>query len=594
MRKSKKCSMVNREKVINTWYKMMVFMNFKSISMYAYFLTLVFTSYCIVADEAFSFDSFDLLSSVEQQDPDSNKSMDVDDFDRMVNDISAQDMSQIRACATGEANNFLTIIDLFKVTPILNEPFYKKTSIPRSRNLINYPCWQLCTYQPISGRQFTTHLFYNQTNKKQFRASDDWIDGTRVGSYLNIENRTLLTVLDEIFESPFFPDNLRNIAKNIDSRKITRTFGNARLEERRLGIIGHFIQEFSNESYFEAKLPILWMIRNLNFTQDEKDFLDKELSILQGGDFDEDAFAKNHIIFDALGAGTLELCWSKKVWEGCNWSVDLGAGVLLPTDGAFKRGLHGTYFDPKSYTCPLQFCDILTFSPSPGVTPNGIDLLEQYFLRALDQFSSIVLQCPLGYNKHLAFELKMSPFWEIRPDLQFNGSYVLELLLPHEESKFFVPIDSGLFSEQYAAMPQTTEAEQQAKLAFLEQRITTLFFPRVINTKIFPGVIFTSVSSLQKSFRNWNFTAGYSGWYQSEEKILSMDKCKDTCTNTPFDSSKAINTDSYSIKLFGKVHRIFHTRRHDDISFSFWADGTVFNKGVGNDFTIGISFDSKF
>lgn len=563
-------------------------MNFKSISINTCFLTLALTSYYVVADEDFSFDSFDISLSTNEATT-TSKGMDVDDLDMMVTGISSSDLTQIRSCPSGEAFIWLTILNQLNIAKIVDEPFYKKTSVPLSRNLINYPTFQLATYQPQNGGQFTTHLFYNQTSKKQFRASEDDIDGTRIGSYLNIENKTILMVLDEAFENPLFPPLIRNTAKNIDTALLVRTFGSARLEERRLGLMGHFIQEFDNKSYFEAKLPILWVQRNLNFTQGEKDIIQKQLSIFEGGDFDEDTFAKQHLVFDSFGAGTLELSICKKVWEGGNWSVDIGGGVLLPTDYAVRRGLYGTYIEPKDQHPVLAFCDLASLAPA-GLKPNAKKTLENYFLGALDHLTSLLLHCPLGYDKHLGFELKLLPFWEIRPDLQFNGQYTLEVLIPQEQQRFFVPVNSTVFSEYFANLPETTEAEQQAKLAALQERITTLLYPRVINTKIFPGIVFTSVSSLQRTYRDWNFSAGYSGWYQSKEKIVAMEKFK----NSDLNLSKSLNTSSYSVKLFGKIHRIIHSKRHDDFSLSIWADGTVFNRGVGNDFSFGISLDSKF
>jgi len=580
----------------------MVFMNFKSnrfnqnrfnfigsiksISTYTCILTLTLSSCFSVAlnEQDFNFDTFDLTAEKSET---NTKSMDVDDFDRMVTDISAQDLTHIRSCAPGEAQTFLLALSAFapNAANALNETLYKKTSIPISRNLINYPTIQIVSYQPIDGRQFTTHLFYNQTGKKQFRSLDKG-DGTRIGSYLNIENKSLLNVIDELTESPLFPTS---ISKNFDTRKFAKTLADARFEEHRIGIIGHYIHKFDHEVSFEAKLPIFWMVRNLNFTPREKNVIQKQLSIFEGAEFDEDAFSKKHLIFDALGLGTLELLLCKTFWEGNNWHVDIGGGLLLPTDYAFKRGLYGTYIEPKDKQPIFPICDIFSIE-NPGFTPNGRTILEDYFLGALDQLSSILLQCPLGYNKHMAFELKLLAFWDINPHWKFNGQYTFEFLLPHEQQRFFIPVNSSVFSEEFAALPETTAAQQQAKLTFLQERITTLFYPQVITTTIFPGHIFTSVSNLQRSYHDWNFTLGYSGWYQSGEKILKKKQFKHSHLNL----SKSVNDHSYAAKLFGKVHRTFQTRRHGDISLSLWADGTVFNRGVGNDFTVGISFDSKF
>ena len=145
----------------------------------------------------------------------------------------------------------------------------------------------------------------------------------------------------------------------------------------------------------------------------------------------------------------------------------------------------------------------------------------------------------------------------------------------------------------YNKLPQSTDEEKQIKLAFLEARLNELLFPKYHNVKVFPGFIFHSTSCLQKTFRNWNFNVGTTSYYQTDEKIKAF-------YSTPqeerevLDIDKALNETLVQFKAFGKIHRIFHTRRHNDISLSIWADGTLYNNGLGNDFSLGIAFDSKF
>lgn len=161
--------------------------------------------------------------------------------------------------------------------------------------------------------------------------------------------------------------------------------------------------------------------------------------------------------------------------------------------------------------------------------------------------------------------------------------------------RFYVPQDQEVFSDLYNQLPQSTNEEQDAKLAFVEARITELFYPKAITTKMYPGFIFTSISSLRKAYHSWDFIAGYSAWYKSAEKIVSFpNNSASEIKALHLDEHKSVNPDVFSIKLFGKIHKTIHTKRHDDISLSVWADATVFNSGIGNDFTLGICFDSKF
>lgn len=565
-------------------------MNLKYISKYI-FLTLTLITNSVVASEDFSFDSlnnisFDFDTSSE------NKGMDLDSLDNLVTDITADDLSARRSsCTPADVGLLLLAINELNISSLLNQAVYKKTLIPTSRNLINYPNMQIVTYSDLADRQFTTHIFANFTPKKNFCNSQEFKPGTRIGSYLNIENKEITNLFKKL--SNFLP-NVPGLNFNIN--KLLKNLGDARFEERRLGLFGHYYHRINDKTYFQAKLPVFWMERNLNFSQDEKEAIDRELSGFTGSDFDEDTFAKNHIIFDSFGIGTLELTANRIVWEGINWTFDFGGGLLLPTDYQIARGWYGTYFKPKNCQPVLNLCDVIDVKgiisgADTYLQPNGKELLENYFTGALDKLSSILLQCQHGYNKHLGIVLNAHAFWQIKPDFSWNTKYCGEFLLPHEDQKFFVPKNSGDFSKIFNALPQSTQEEQIAKLTVFETRLTELLYPRVFTVKTFPGFIFNSVSCLQKGFRNWNFTVGTSSYYRSAEKILSGLSREQ---QEIYDVNKAVNESLYHFKLFGKIHRVFHTRHHNDFSISIWADGTVWDNGLGNDFSLGFSFDSKF
>jgi hypothetical protein len=572
----------------------MVFMNLKYISKYI-FLTFTLITNLAVASEDFSFDSlndisFDFDTSSE------NKGMNLDSLDNLVTDITAEDLLSRRSCSPGETTFILGILNAFNVAPILNQPFYKKTLVPFSRNLINYPNMQIVTYSDLADRQFTTHVFANFTPKKNFCNSQEFKPGTRIGSYLNIENKEITNLFKTIQDSPLISPEMKSKFQGLNVNNLLKNFGDARFEERRMGLFGHYYHRINDKTYWQAKLPVFWMERNLNFSQEEKEAIDRELSSFTGSEFDEDTFAKNHIIFDSFGIGTLELTANRVVWEGINWTLDFGGGLLLPTDYQIARGWYGTYFQPRDCQPILDICNVIDVSKIGSseesiFQPNGQEYLENYFVGALNKLSSILLQCQHGYNKHVGIALNAHMFWQIKPDFSWNTKYCGEFLLPHEDQLFFVPKNSGEFSKIFNELPQSTPEEQTIKLNAFQARLTELLYPRVFTVKTFPGFIFNSVSCLQKGFRNWNFTVGTSSYYQTAQKILSGLTSEQKAI---YDTNKALNETLYHFKLFGKIHRVFHTRHHNDFSISLWADGTVWDNGLGNDFSLGFSFDSKF
>ncbi len=511
-----------------------------------------------------------------------------DDFDNLCSSITTDDLAVLRSspCEAGQAAFLLPIISAIKLPELLNQDFYIKTSVPVNRNLINFPDFQICTYQqPIPKHLFTIHGFYNQTSQKAFTCDEPHRPGTKIGSYLNIQNADYIRALDAGLD--LVPPGA---IKNIEFPDVFRLISNCRLEERRLGFMNHYYQQLTDKAYFEAKIPLFWMVRNLNFTPLEKEQIKEQFTAFDGVEFDEDAFAKNHLIFDALGSGTLELSLCKKIYEKPEWSFDVGGSLYLPTDFQFARGLYGTYIEPHNQQPILHLCELISLSTgTPTITPDAKSTISNYFTDAIDQLSSILLQCPLGYQKSLGFGFKLAPYWTIHEGLQFNGIYILELFLPHELPRFFIPLQKGApFSEKLAA----STLSDDDKLALLEATLTDRLFPLVFPTKVLPGFIFDSTSCLQKSYKGWNFSFGYNGWYQYQEQFISI-KGPTAIERQNLDIQKSITPEAWALKIFGKVQHLFTGPRHD-MSLALFTDFTVYNNSIGNDFTVGLSYDIKF
>lgn len=523
---------------------------------------------------------------------------DDDEFDTLLGNISQEDLETLRSCEPNEANIWNLFLTSAGIPKSLNEQFYIYTSLPRTRNIINFPEFQLCSYQDMNSKhQFTSHIFYNQTSRKNFTQSENCIDGTRIGSYLNIQNGTFVQLLDAALSVPDLPDALVPL-KNFNYPPLFADLANSRLEERRLGVLFHYYQKIDPLTYFEAKLPFLYMLKNLNFTDKEKNRIRQQFISFTGSgssSFNEDEFSREHLIFDAVGTGTMELSLSTRLWTHTDTSrnLDFGMFLFLPTDCQFARGLYGTYENLCDQSPLFDLCDLVKdIGSTPVVNPNAGEILNDYFFRALDQLAATLLQCPLGYHQTLTIGFKLSPYWKIREDIELNGLYTVEFLLPYEEKRAFNLKNKGDFSKIYDAMPASNNTEQEAKLNFLEARLTELLFPRVFTTKVSPGFVFTSTSNVQKSYKDWNFTAGYSCWVELAECFINVAIPQGTNIKD-FDIERSMSQDAYQVKLFGKIHRDIQTARHN-MSMTLWADASVLNNNIGNDFTLGICFDKKF
>ncbi|MBP7854792.1 hypothetical protein KAZ82_02515, partial [Candidatus Babeliales bacterium] len=304
-----------------------------------------------------------------------------DGLDDIFNNLSAANIEQIRACEPGEAQLFNILIRQYNIAQTLDAPFYLQTELPRTRNLINFPEFQVCSYQDIiKPNQFTWHFFYNYTPRKNYTKTEDYVDGTRIGSYVDVNcggpiSNFIKVLLQQTIVSQLTP---------LSQLKFPLIFGNMsnmHLEEVRIGGLAHWYHAFNDKTYLEIKVPMFWMVKYLQMTQCEKDTIEAEFTAYSGsnfGSFDLNQWARQHIVFDAIGTGTTEISLCSRAMSGSNWHIDAGAFLFLPTDYPWKKGLYGTYIEPSNQFPILNLCDLINIT-SASLNPNASTIMYNYF-----------------------------------------------------------------------------------------------------------------------------------------------------------------------------------------------------------------------
>ncbi len=544
-------------------------------------------------DKLYSFD-FDLGNFDQTIDTDSDNQ---DEFDRYFNgseEISV-DKKSLPACEPGEADAWVIFLDALNIPKLLDIPFYLRTNIPYVRNIINYPNFFM--FQPLANSQLTFDFFYNQAFKKNF--TNDTTNscntnnpcagnGQRLGSYINIEDGGILNFLETDLPkvASKLPPDLAPL-RSIHFPLVLQTLGNARLEERRVGFLMHYLHQFNPKTTLELRMPIFYQIHNLNFTPQEKLTLTNEFAAFgNNADFDEVAFGRKHFIMDAVGNGTLDFTVNHTCYESGDTKLNVGLAFYLPVDCQWATGLYGTNFKPKDIQPILPICQLVTLFPDTILNPGADDIIQNYFLSMIDHLSSAILQCPMGYNQHLALALKVVPYWQWSEHVVYSGMYIFEYICPKEESRFFITKQPVPFSTLF-----DQAQSNQEKVDLFEQQLTKTLFPRVFNTQVNPGFVVNTISNLQFTRHAWDYTIGYNWWYKTGEKLSHIQAPADLLKE--LEVKKATATSAQQVKLFGKIHRIFTTQKHS-ISCSFFGDITVFNTNLGNDFSLGISFDKTF
>ena len=111
-----------------------------------------------------------------------------------------------------------------------------------------------------------------------------------------------------------------------------------------------------------------------------------------------------------------------------------------------------------------------------------------------------------------------------------------------------------------------------------DQIINTLF-PKFCNVNVTPGVLLKFNQKVEYHSYKWDFIVEFDFWRQAKEKIDLQDNL--------LDCSKGIRPAAYQGKIVGQWIYNFSGRAGGG-KFGITSDVTVFNKGIGKDFTIGL------
>ena len=68
-----------------------------------------------------------------------SNTFDDDEFDNLLESFSEEELHTLRTCEPGEAAQWNNLLTAAKIPQALNNQFYIKTSLPRTRKILNYP-----------------------------------------------------------------------------------------------------------------------------------------------------------------------------------------------------------------------------------------------------------------------------------------------------------------------------------------------------------------------------------------------------------------------------------------------------------------------
>jgi hypothetical protein len=461
---------------------------------------------------------------------------------------------------------------------ILNLPIYQQTSPIRNRPILEYPFTLPYAFDMRDENDISVMLFLNPWSHKNFTK-----DSTTLDSYFLLGNPARANELQ-------FIDNITGEDTAAKISKSLVLFDPATAQENRIGgvIEAHVVH---NRVTLNMQLPVLYTERNLYLTPSQKAAI--SLSSLGGmlatDGVDEDDFIYNNIVMDQFGLGDLKFKAMYTMHATEIFDLDLGGFVILPTATALKQGIIGTWFDQNN---DRAYFDLTSVNPLDITTQNQKDFIN-FFLAAVDKLSSNILNCPLGNNGHVVIAPSINFDWNFAHRWKFSNDFSVQIPLPANEQRFYQKTQSeDQFLASYNAAYDAGAENPDVFAAFVNGQLQDLFFPYVFSTMVYPGTVFNSTNQIAYQFDICDLFFGSNFWYQSAESLEPFNNAQNN-QNFTYDDATAAAASAAQEKLFMKLNYNCETTNYF-WSLSFYGDITIWNSGIGKDFTLGLGFDCKF
>jgi len=455
---------------------------------------------------------------------------------------------------------------------LLDSSVYIKTSDVRNRPILEYPFALTYGFDLRNQSVFSVFGFFNKSYKKNFTKNSQFLD-----SYFAIDDRVRLDVLQEISDS---------LGSKFDLEDTLALFGPAGIEERRVGglLQMHVVRDKCN---INLQLPVLYAERNLQLSDAQQAVIaSSEIAEIWESDANQssETFKYKHFVLDQWGVGDLKIKAMYELHRSNKFDIDLGGFLIFPTAGAIQKGVVGTWFNQ---TNDRAYLDLTTINPNPEIplTQQSQDNIAQFFLAAMDKLSSNILHCPLGNKGHFVMAASTNFDWYFSRNWKLSSDQSIQVPLPAQEQRFYKNIQT---LEDFNAAFDIAMNDAENLMIFVNQEFQNIFFPYVFTTRVFPGVVLNSTNRFIFNHNAWDFHVGANFWYQGREylKIPKMEL-------NQYDVEAASASSAYQEKILGQVsYRV--ERENYFWSLGLYGDITIWNSGIGNDYTAGVNLDCRF
>ncbi|HEX4069108.1 MAG TPA: hypothetical protein VHX42_03345 [Candidatus Babeliales bacterium] len=514
-------------------------------------------------------------------------SFDDDDY-QLMEYLDTAGMDHIsRAINPVDIINFL---NLFGVPAILQEPIFLHTNVLNKRSLLDQPIFEPDRAEFPGSFVVGFHAFGHKIERSNFTKHS-----TKLASYLALTEASLITKLQNVID---MINNLPVGGMTADIAEVFSLFENMTVEERQIGFMFHCMKRW-HKTTFRLMIPIYYLQSNFSLTQKEQDEAEEVLNPIFGARTQEEAdiFNKAHFISDKIGFGDTRIEVDNITLKRPRYTIRCGGFVTLPTAWTWGGGFMGSQF-PKPSTLPTFELEPLIESITSNVD-EAKAVLANFVLDSFDRVAANLLDVPLGNNHHFGFGGYMR--WKLplrhfisttfADRMHFAGRTSLELFLPSSEKRFYInKINEQAFADRN--FNDTENAEVAAdNLQFLKEQIISRLFLRAFDTRIIPGVIFRWSGGLYYKGQQWGFNVGPDFWLQNKPHFSKIyAPCN---TLQMLDIPKVKQSIAYQGKAFGGVV-LKHKSERSTWFFSLNGDISLFERGLGKDYTLSLNFEASF
>lgn len=492
-----------------------------------------------------------------------------------------------------------------RIIDILKNNLYKRTNNINSRPINSLPAL-LPSIHGDYHFQFRLIPFYNQTSKMFFYKDDN------INDYMDLKNSNIANEVDTIVEEL----GLKDFIPDIDFPYVASLFAPINLQERRTGFNFGFYKPHNDwlfivrTNVFYAEHNFFMSMRDIDKIKDEPLFaVDPE--VVQDGPNTEqnvEDFIKQNLVNDRVGLGstTFHCLYNlNRTNRLDNW---FGLWILLPTEFNFANGIIGGTF-PKCVERPqldlLGIINLISCANAldddqkdlPGAANPFKEKVNAIALNlgsaTLQQLSSMTANLPLDARKDCGLGLYSDILAYISNHMKFHTINQFHYIFPHHG------ISHVLADKSVANFNiESEENEYQiGNLDFVNNQILDTFFPYCVKSLIQPGFEVRSSSRFiweSELFTNqrWFAGLGLDFWYKFKEKLKfekNLDPKFTAATLALANSSSAVQ-----IKIYAELLYNLKLDFSLDYNIALVGDYTVFNRGIGKDFTLGLSFNMKF